>query len=242
MKALGQLLTVVSLVCGALAAATAYHASLDLPESEITGLTLTDNAGQQPNNPTKPLVKSGERLTRADVEQLAANKVEVDGRERRLRFVRVKEFAWGRWQGRWIFVISLLGMAVGALAVRAAERKAPGSAAGSVDQTSPRAILQELKTELDSLVANVEAASSPQEQLRLIVDGVGRLQRTALNDFVERRTALTAELGMTRMAEIMDEFSGAERSLNRAWTTASDGDVDESVDSLRLGRELLPIV
>ncbi len=48
-----------------------------------------------------------------------------------------------------------------------------------------------------------------------------------LADFANARQALVKRFGMNVYAEVMTEFASAERFLNRAWSAAADGYVDE---------------
>jgi hypothetical protein len=50
---------------------------------------------------------------------------------------------------------------------------------------------------------------------------------------------LNERFGVVRAAEIMERFAVAERSLNRAWSAASDGDADEAAEALQEARLVL---
>ncbi|TWU37602.1 hypothetical protein Q31b_43900 [Novipirellula aureliae] len=53
-----------------------------------------------------------------------------------------------------------------------------------------------------------------------------------LAEFAEARNALTRRYGLTVYADIMTEFASAERYINRSWSAAADGYVDEVAASL----------
>ena len=57
----------------------------------------------------------------AQLQALATGDRPIDRRIPRIRVVRVKEFAFSRWQGKWVFLLALLGMAAGAGLSRAGE-------------------------------------------------------------------------------------------------------------------------
>ncbi|TWT76583.1 hypothetical protein CA13_70790 [Planctomycetes bacterium CA13] len=48
-----------------------------------------------------------------------------------------------------------------------------------------------------------------------------------LSDFAEARGALVKRFGLETYANVMTEFAGAERYINRSWSAAADGYVDE---------------
>jgi len=53
-----------------------------------------------------------------------------------------------------------------------------------------------------------------------------------LAEFANARQALVKRFGMNTYADVMTEFASAERFLNRAWSAAADGYVDEVRSSL----------
>ncbi len=54
-----------------------------------------------------------------------------------------------------------------------------------------------------------------------------------LSDFADSRQALVKRFGMAVYAEVMTEFASAERLINRSWSAAADGYVDEVSASLQ---------
>ena len=48
-----------------------------------------------------------------------------------------------------------------------------------------------------------------------------------LTGFVEARESLIPLYGLQAYAELMTEFAGAERNINRAWSASADGYIDE---------------
>ena len=79
-------------------------------------------------------------------------------------------------------------------------------------------------SEAAAAVRRVAAEVSPAEARATL----GRLQQTTLDSFVETRPRMAADLGAGRMAEVMAEFSIAERQVNRAWSAACDGHEEEA--------------
>ena len=68
-----------------------------------------------------------------------------------------------------------------------------------------------------------QAVSDP----RIIVAAIDDECVEPLADFANSRQALVKRFGMTIYADVMTEFASAERFLNRAWSAAADGYVDE---------------
>ena len=62
---------------------------------------------------------------------------------------------------------------------------------------------------------------------RMIVSVIDDECVEPLADFANSRQALVKRFGMTIYADVMTEFASAERFLNRAWSAAADGYVDE---------------
>ncbi len=51
-------------------------------------------------------------------------------------------------------------------------------------------------------------------------------------DFADARQALVKRFGLEVYADVMTEFASAERYVNRSWSAAADGYVDEVASSL----------
>ena len=60
-----------------------------------------------------------------------------------------------------------------------------------------------------------------------------------LADFADARQALVKRFGLTVYADVMTEFASAERYLNRSWSAAADGYVDEVASSLQRAHQHL---
>jgi hypothetical protein len=230
MKIVANLLLVLSLSAGALAAATAYLVPLDLPDAELERLTLNAPAGKvpQPDGRSRPLVDRKDaagkvvQLTPELLAQLRANGVE---------YVTVKEFAFSRWPGRWVFLAAAAGLLVAAGLLRASARREVAGAASQRAEAPERA-LRETREALAGLRRDLPKLPDEPARLRAILERLGELQRTHLPTFVEGRPFLIARLGMGGFAELMDRFAAAERQVNRAWSAAADGVYEEAVDCI----------
>ena len=59
------------------------------------------------------------------------------------------------------------------------------------------------------------------------------------SDFADSRQALVKRFGMKVYADVMTEFASAERYVNRSWSAAADGYVDEIASSLKRAKRHL---
>ncbi len=230
MTTLATLLTVLSTVVGVVAAVTAYAPGLDRPDTELVGLTLADPAGVQATAAAEsvPLIPAGTVLGSAELQTLRAAGVER---------VRVLEFALGRWDEAPAFGASVLGLLTSAALMRRARRRAGSGVTAVHDE--PVAVLARICEAVADLRA--ELARRPDEPSRLahVLGVLGTLQRGDLPAFVATREDLVAAGGLAGYARVMDRFAGAERQLNRAWSAAADGVLDEARDSLDRAAVLL---
>jgi hypothetical protein len=89
-----------------------------------------------------------------------------------------------------------------------------------------------LQNSLAHLSTTVEALcgvrDSPSEVLRRIDEDCVE----TFSDFADSRQSLVKRFGLAVYADVMTEFASAERYVNRAWSAAADGYVDEIATSL----------
>lgn len=78
----------------------------------------------------------------------------------------------------------------------------------------------ELRTNLDDL--------APQD----VVEFIDQTCSEPFADFADARNALVQRFGLHPFAEIMTQFASSERFLNRAWSAAADGYMNEVRDSV----------
>lgn len=237
MRPLPFIVISASLVAGVLGAATAYSPRLAGYEASLVGTTLNaDAGGGRPRTPPAvaepPIARKNTVLTSEIIRQL------LDAGVRR---VRVKEFSLARWGEWWLFAVGVSGLLAGGVLARrdtaiAAAQAHSDSARGPGD---PRELLAELSRGLDSVVEQLDIAGNEAAKRRIILDRVGDLQRGPQTRFPEARPALLRLGGLSGYATVMDTFAAAERQINRAWSAAADGYLDEARASLHTGRELL---
>ncbi|MDV6031941.1 MAG: hypothetical protein F9B45_17995 [Phycisphaera sp. RhM] len=84
-----------------------------------------------------------------------------------------------------------------------------------------------LSTAVETLCQN--SPCPPADALKFIDDRCAE----PLSDFADSRQALVKRFGMSVYADVMTEFASAERYINRSWSAAADGYVDEVDTSIR---------
>ncbi|MCY4601785.1 MAG: hypothetical protein OXF27_17915, partial [Acidobacteria bacterium] len=92
----------------------------------------------------------------------------------------------------------------------------------------PQAAVAEIIAAARDLQRDLPAMSAHADRARGIIERVGRVQAVLALRVVEGRDVLVGTLGMAGFAELMDAFSRLERALNRAWSAAADGVLDEA--------------
>lgn len=228
MRYVAILILAVGLSLGVLGAATAYNPPLSLEDGALVGLELAAPAGGAPGS--APLALSGEALSPELLARL---------RDAGVKRVRVESFAMSRWSGRWMFAGGMAILVAGAVVMRRASARGRASAGAGGAAGSARDILADLVRQVGALRAEAGAAA-PEAVKALILDRVGGLQRGAMEAFVEAaRRDLIAAGGLRLFASVIDRYSAAERRLNRAWSAAADGYLEEALASLDEAAPLL---
>ena len=236
MKLFAFILITAALVCGTLSAATAYIPRLDAIDASMA-LTMNAPAGRSLDDETLPYIDPDA----SDDDVVLTQKLIDDLRAQDVARVTVKEFAFGRWDGRWMFILSCVGLLLGAGIVRydAARTIAARLASARAPHETPEHALAEARREVHELRESIEAMSNDEQKSRLIVDILDSVQRTHLDVVGGSAAELTVKLGAGGYAQLMDRFAAAERQLNRAWSAAADGVLEEAVICLEQGEALL---
>lgn len=233
MQWIGKLLMILGVSAGCYGAMTAYHAPIDAPDAEISGLTLNDSAGARldETGAFAPIATQGEKLDRALMAKLRENTSGIPGRASAWRYVRVKEFSWSRWPGKWYFAIGTFVLLVGALLARSAREV--------VEPTDDGSVLRFTIETLGQLVGRIEALRALVESQRggvatMVCDTTDELQRRWITPLLRGQSSFVAKHGIGRAAETLTSLAGVERYLNRAWSAAADGYLDEALEALRI--------
>lgn len=234
---LPSLLIAAGLVAGTLSTVTAYLPHLQAVEAAVVRgeiLTLGSVAGRavDPSGKVVPLARPGEHVTA----ELAA-RLRAGGVER----VRVREFALARWSHGWLFAVSVFFLLGGAALVRrersrgAAAISAPGATGGELPGQAVagmRSALERFAGEFSDLRQTEAGGAEATRRL-------GELQAGPLDAFLTARETLLARFGLAGFAMLMSRFSVFERQINRAWSSAADGDFAEVQDCLERAGPLL---
>jgi len=232
MKTLGQLVLWGSLAGGVLSAATAYLAPLSAPDEKLLGLTLAAPAGriEKPDAAPLPIARKDQQISAELLSEL---------RSAGVRNVRVKQFGIGRWRGKWFFLLSLVGLAVGGTLVRFSNMSGRPRQGEKTSADSPEHLLQKIQSTVEHLRSTVADMSQPGAGMEQIRHEITQLQQTHMAAFVEARPVLVARLGLAGYARLMDSYAAAERQINRAWSAAADNAHEEAAACLDEASALL---
>ncbi len=80
-----------------------------------------------------------------------------------------------------------------------------------------------------ALVANIAELRKSQDSWKPseIVDFIESNLHDDLRDFADARESIATQQGLQTFADVMTEFAAGERAVNRSWSAAADGYVDE---------------
>lgn len=250
MRTFGYLVIGVSLVLGAVAATTAYVPPLTADDSVLATRSgyahLNAPAGVQRDAAGEfVLSAAGARIPLAPAGTELTPEVQARLRAAGVRRVRVREFAFRRWQHAWLFGLAVAGLVAGSVLVRRDTPRARRS--HQVDeerqpQGTPQAALAEIMAAARGLQCDLPALATDADRTHAIITRVGHVQAVLALQVVEGRDVLAGTLGMAGYAELMDAFSRLERALNRAWSAAADGVLDEALRCIDEAVALAPTV
>ncbi len=243
MKLLAGLLIWVSLGFGVVATAAIYFT--DITNANASDFLTTNDAGETvpleskaavgplitQNGTPAPAFPAGTPLTADNLQAM---------RDAGVTRVKVLDFSWNRWTHKWQFVISVVGLLVGAFLTKLANKRALAIAAAETPENeTPEYALTAARDETRALTADLPTLPDDDARLRAIVERLGELQQTHLVAYPAARDRLIARHGLGGYAQRMDAFASAERNINRAWSAAADGHLFEAMDSLDNAREVL---
>lgn len=218
MRLAANLLLTFAFLAGIFGAVTAYLPSLSLPESQLIGLTLNAPAGRQvkSSGPVRPLAAKDTRLTPALIQALRAQGV---------RRVRVKEFAFSRWSGSWLFLAGCLGLIAAAWMSKTATRRTIAAVRreSAARGETAESILTAIRTGVDALRAEWPNLPDASTRHRRVLTVLTDTQDNLVPAFAARQAVTISRLGLAGYARLMDRFAAGERQLNRAWSAATDG-------------------
>lgn len=133
------------------------------------------------------------------------------------------------------YTVSAAVCAAGAVTLRIVRSSARGSTEKSVAE------LAQLKASLARVITNMETIqnhlqeSSPSQITAQIDDTLAE----DLRIFGDGRECIVAEHGLQTFAEVMSKFAAGERAINRTWSAAADGYLDEAATCLERAMMLM---
>jgi hypothetical protein len=235
MKLAALLLLTLGLILGVVGAATAYNIPLALDDARLQGVTIIAPAGRvgEEGTPGRPIVSPGPEGTPLTPELLA------ELRAGNVVRVRVKEFSFARWSGRWFFLGGCVLLLGGAFLVRRSAKQEAQQQAASGQRQDPALLLQQITAEVNAIREALRQSPTWEARQALILSRVEALQRGPAAAFAESRDALIAQGGFGRYASIIERFAAAERQIARSWSAAADGYEAESLECLDFAAERL---
>lgn len=130
-----------------------------------------------------------------------------------------------------------IAMGVGVVGVVLLRRAKRDDHADDAKTDAEYSVIQQSLASLSAAVATLcqKSRQVPADVLRFIDAECAE----PLSDFAESRQALAKRFGMTVYADVMTEFASAERYINRTWSAAADGYIDEVNKSINRANQHL---
>lgn len=128
------------------------------------------------------------------------------------------QIAWG------LFAAAVAVGALGVGVMRFATKKATS------DEGLVRGRLEDVESSLAEMVVLSKRVAAEYEPRRVyeLPDLLDETFDNLINKFVEAREAIAHRYGVDAYAEVMSDFAAGERYLNRVWSAAAEGYVDEA--------------
>lgn len=128
----------------------------------------------------------------------------------------------------WIWYFASIGVGIaGVVVLRKAKKE------DHADEEKTEAEYTVIQKSLASLQATVKDLCNSEPTPSVVLHRIDDECAESFSDFVDARQSLVKRYGMTVYADVMTEFASAERYVNRSWSAAADGYVDEVSASLR---------
>ena len=117
---------------------------------------------------------------------------------------------------------------VGIFLLRATRKQLEG------DEASHEAEFSVLRDRLQTIQSTVDTmAHQTDHDPATVLHRIDSECAEPLADFADARQSIVRKFGLSVYADVMTEFASAERYINRCWSAAADGYVDEIRDCLR---------
>jgi len=132
-------------------------------------------------------------------------------------------FSFAHWTERWYFLGAVLMVLAAIGLMRAGAGAAETSEAGATPAGEVHSALEQLVSECDRLAET--AAGMDADAIHQAIDPI---HAGSLYTIIEGRDAARTKLGLTTYAVVYGPLATGERQLNRAWSAAVDGYIDEA--------------
>jgi hypothetical protein len=154
-----------------------------------------------------------------------------------VQHVEVPDAKWHTVNWPWYGVAVCVGM-MGVATLRVTARQ------GATHSAKLDADIQTLETSVRELLCRLEDLRGRRQDANVYeVHGqIDTWLMAPISDFVASRQTLVHTYGLQAYAQIMTDFSLAERNINRAWSASADGYVDEVWSSLARAERKLEAV
>ncbi len=234
MRLFNMLLITVSIILAVLGAATAYTPSLSAADDQLVGRELSANV-MGVDEAGKPDVivkgKTGVDEDGVNIYTTLDEPLITSLREKGVRRVRVTDFRFSTWTGKWMFLIGIGGMIAASLVTRrirsmSAQAIRDTPPAEGAKHATPKSLIAAARTAVQKL-RDDWSPNANRDELPDVVAALGEVQKQHLDAFVAMRPRLETQLGLAGYAQVMDRFAAAERQINRAWSAAADEVPDE---------------
>ncbi len=137
------------------------------------------------------------------------------------------------WTGKWLFLGSTIGLVFGGLLLKsAARREVEATDASDSPHSTPEQAAGSIRAAIADLRGRLPSIEGRDEKEHAIIETLSEVQGDLVPAFVETRAVLIARKGMGHYATVMDKFASTERQINRAWSAAADGALEESLTAL----------
>lgn len=141
--------------------------------------------------------------------------------------LEIPDNRWGTIPWPWYIAGMVLGTA-GVVMLRTRPRDESGSGATSGGLAAARESLSAASRETRALADGIGNATCEE-----VLDRIDRQCVPHCDAFADARRSIQGAFGTSAYASVMTEFASGERYLNRAWSAAADGYVDEVESSIR---------
>jgi hypothetical protein len=227
MKYVGPLLFAIGVIVAISGGAKVPAFRIEEAEEKIAKEKKDEEANGKEKTPKEIEPQSENELRESALEKIVAEK-EKEKKKEEDKNKKAKEIKFEMPDTKWYFTIGIVlaGTGLGFWWKDIFAARSNSSDAASDTIGNPLSLLKETTVALNSL----ELVDPTADELCGIVD---EILANSVMPMIEVRQRLIDTLGMSTGAEVLVIAAAGERLLNRTWSAAADGDIDEALDSIR---------